>query len=212
MIAWHRQGRLHRIDDQDLDLEDHELYVDLDFPLDPNSAETSSSSEETMNQDAEDVGSQHGENPNPAAKQEPMTLRHVLIPERNVTPSCIVFPIGGGTFHFRNGMIQLLPTFHGMESEQPYLHMREFEEVCATFSDQNCPEDLVRLKLFPFSLKDKAKTWLLSLRPQSVNNWRQMQELFLKKFFPIYLNNNFKRQIMTFAQKENETFYQVWER
>ena len=86
------------------------------------------------------------------------TLRQLLQPERNATPSCILLPATAGNFHFRNGMIQLIPIFHGLDGERPYLHIREFEEVCATFNDQNCPEDVIRLKLFPFSLKDKSKT------------------------------------------------------
>ena len=55
-------------------------------------------------------------------------------------------------------MITLLPNFHGLGSESPYLHLKEFEEVCVIFNDQNYTEDIVKFKLFPFSLKDKAKT------------------------------------------------------
>ena len=39
-----------------------------------------------------------------------------------------------------------------------------------------------------------------------------MQTEFLKKNFPIHRTNAFKRQIMNFSQKYNETFYQCWER
>ena len=51
----------------------------------------------------------------------------------------------------------LLPTFHGLESENPYIHIREFEEVCNTFKEDATTLDLMRLKLLPFTLKDKAK-------------------------------------------------------
>ena len=53
-------------------------------------------------------------------------------------------------------MISLLPKFHGLDFENPYLHFKEFKEVCATFHDQSCNKETIRLKLFPFSLKDKA--------------------------------------------------------
>src|ERR1700733_14480559 len=92
-------------------------------------------------------------------------LRELLLSGRNAAPSCIIYPEDATQFHFRNGMIQLLPTYRGLDNEQAYLHVREFEEVCATFSDQNCSEDTIKLKLFPFSLKDKAKSWFISLRP-----------------------------------------------
>lgn len=61
-------------------------------------------------------------------------------------------------------MIQVLPTYHGFESEQANLHIREFEDGYAIFSDQNCSKDTIKLKLFPFFLKDKAKSWFISLR------------------------------------------------
>ena len=66
--------------------------------------------------------------------------------------------------------------------------------------------------MFSFSLKDNAKTWLNSLRPRSIGTWQEMKTEFLKKFFPIHRTNALKRQIMIFSQKDNETFYQCWER
>ena len=68
-------------------------------------------------------------------------------------------------------MIPLLPNFHGLDSESPYLHLKEFDEVCATFDDQTCTNEIVKLKLFFFSLKDKAKNWLNSLKPRLINIW-----------------------------------------
>ena len=54
-------------------------------------------------------------------------------------------------------LVPLLPTFHGMENKNPYTHIREFEEVCNTFKKDATDMDLMRLKVFPFTLKDKAK-------------------------------------------------------
>jgi hypothetical protein len=81
-------------------------------------------------------------------------------PTRISAPSCIVFSLDASHFNFKSGIIQLLPSFHGLDLENPYLHLREFEEVCNTYNDSNCSMNTIRLKLFPFSLKDKAKTWL----------------------------------------------------
>ncbi|XP_024018858.1 uncharacterized protein LOC112090835 [Morus notabilis] len=39
-----------------------------------------------------------------------------------------------------------------------------------------------------------------------------MTTTFLNKYFPHHKTNNLKRQILNFAQKENETLYQAWER
>jgi hypothetical protein len=79
-------------------------------------------------------------------------------------------------FNFKPDIIQLLPTFYGLDQENPYLHLREFEEVCNTYSYSNCSMNTIGLKLFPFSLKDKAKTWLQNLRSESIRAWDEMQQ------------------------------------
>jgi len=89
-------------------------------------------------------------------------LEHLdhMNPTRTNTPSCIVFPPDTSNFNFKPGIIQLLPILYSLDLENSYLHLREFEEVCNTYNDLNCSLNTIRLKLFPFSLKDKAKTWL----------------------------------------------------
>ena len=106
----------------------------------------------------------------------------------------------------------LLPTYHGMENENPYTHIRDFEEVCITFKEGTIDMDLLKLKAFPLTLKDKAKIWLNSLRPRTIRNWAELQAEFLKKFFSAHKTNNLKRQIYIFAALDNEKFYQCWER
>jgi hypothetical protein len=88
------------------------------------------------------------------------TLKDHMNPIRTSAPSCIVFPPDASHFNFKPCIIQLLPSFHGLDLENPYLHLREFEEVCNIYNDLNCSMNTIRLKLFPFSLKYKAKTWL----------------------------------------------------
>ena len=92
------------------------------------------------------------------------------------------------------------------------MHIREFEEVVATFHSQPNVVDAVRLKFFPFSLKDKAKSWLYSLRPRSTGTWAEMTRAFFNKYFPHHKTSSLKRQISTFFQKDSETLYQAWER
>ena len=76
---------------------------------------------------------------------------------RTRSPSWIGFPPDASCFNFKPGIIQLIPTFHGFESENPYLLLKEFKEVYNTCIDQNCSMIIIRLKFFLFSLKDKAK-------------------------------------------------------
>ena len=99
-----------------------------------------------------------------------------------------------------------------MEGENPYSHISEFEEVCNTFKEDISIIDLLRMKFFPLTLKDKAKIWVNSLRPRTIKDWGDMQAEVLKKFFSTHKTNTLKRQIYAFAAQENEKFYQCWER
>ncbi|KAM1211479.1 hypothetical protein EV2_003314 [Malus domestica] len=42
----------------------------------------------------------------------------------------------------------------------------------------------LKMKAFPFSLKDKAKDWLYKLAPGTITSWESMKRAFLEKFFP----------------------------
>ncbi|RVW11694.1 hypothetical protein CK203_103475 [Vitis vinifera] len=112
-------------------------------------------------------------------------MRDHMHPPYMSAPSCIVPPTE--QLVIRPHIVLLLPTFHGMESENPYAHIKEFED-------------------------DKAKIWLNSLRPRSIRTWTDLQAEFLKKFFPTHRKNGLKRQISNFSAKENEKFYECWER
>ena len=137
-------------------------------------------------------------------------MRDHIHPPRVSSPSCIVPPSEDVTV--KPYLIPLLPTFHGMENENPYTHIRDFEEVCTTFKEGATDMELLKLKAFPLTLKDKAKIWLNSLRPRTIRNWTEMQAEFLKKFFSMHRTNSLKRQINTFVAHDNEKFYQSWER
>ena len=119
----------------------------------------------TTNANQEGVGENEVHNVPPLR-----SLRDYLQPAHAVTPSCVVLPPHGGNFDIKPGVIQLLPKFHGLDSDRPYLHLKEFEEVIATLHYPNVSEDTIRLKLFPFSLKERAKDWLHSLRPHSIGS------------------------------------------
>ncbi|RVW58967.1 hypothetical protein CK203_107360 [Vitis vinifera] len=135
-----------------------------------------------MDPPPEDQNSQQGQGGNPNAY---LSMRDRMHPPRMSAPSCIIPPLE--QLVIRPHIVPLLPTFHGMESENPYAHIKEFEE-------------------------DKAKIWLNSLRPRSIRSWVDLQADFLKKFFPTHRTNGLKRQISNFYAKENEKFHECWER
>jgi hypothetical protein len=106
----------------------------------------------------------------------------------------------------------MLPLFYGLRTEDPYKHLDEFIEICSTIRLQNFSEDALRMRLFLFCLKDKAKYSLNSLETNSITSWAQMQHEFLKKYFTIGKTNQIRKAINGFSQIEEEPFHETWER
>nr|XP_023918788.1 uncharacterized protein LOC112030337 [Quercus suber] len=98
------------------------------------------------------------------------TMYELLHPTQNSVPSCIMFPPNAPHVELKQGLLAILPEFRGQENENPYVHVRAFEEVISSFYAQNVIET-AKLRFFPFSLKDKARSWLYTLKPRSID-WR----------------------------------------
>ena len=83
---------------------------------------------EVMEATPKDQHSQHAQEENFNAYR---SMRDRMHPPSMSAPSCIVLPTE--QLVIRPHIVPLLPTFHGMESENTYVHINEFEEVCNTF-------------------------------------------------------------------------------
>ena len=134
------------------------------------------------------------------------TLREILQPQRTTTNSCIFLPEEANQFLMKSEMIRLLPVYQGVDYENPYLFMRDFEDVCSAFLSTGLPLHIICMVLFPFSLKEKAKIWFHSLAPNSIFTWEDMQNEFLNKFFPPAHTNALMRAIQKFSKKPSEPF------
>ncbi|KAJ9561910.1 hypothetical protein OSB04_007070 [Centaurea solstitialis] len=65
--------------------------------------------------------------------------------------------------HVMFNMLQSSGQFRGLPSEDPHLHLKTFMEIADSFHLVTISDDALRLKLFPFSLKDRARAWFKEL-------------------------------------------------
>ena len=72
-------------------------------------------------------------------------------------------------------------------------------------------DDAIWLRLFLFSLKEKAKHWLISEPPNSITSWDDLSNKFLAIFFPPAKAAKLRIDISSFYQYEGQSFYEVWE-
>ena len=71
---------------------------------------------------------------------------------------------------------------------------------------------MIKLHLFPFSLRDMAATWFDSLPVGLMNSWEELVEAYMNKFFPPALTSERRREIIVFKKGEDESLYNARER
>ena len=144
-----------------------------------------------------------------------MTLSEYAMPNINGAGTSIVRPtVNANNFEIKHGLIHMVQQaqFAGEDSEDPNEHLANFLEICDTIKINGASEDAIRLRLFPFSLKDKAKVWLNSKAPNSFATWAALSQAFLSKYFPPGKTAKLGNDIISFVQRNDESLYEAWER
>ena len=132
-----------------------------------------------------------------------------------VTPPVIRRPtIQANNFELKSITLQLLQgiQFHELAHEDLNAHTLIFLEVCDTVEYNGVSNDDIRLRLFPFSLKEKSKHWLILEPPDLITSWDDLSNKFLTRFFPLAKAEKWRIDISSFYQYEGESFYEAWER
>ena len=90
--------------------------------------------------------------------------------------------------------------------------MGRFPRMSHTVKLKGVRLEVIKLQLFPFSLRDVAATWFESLPYGLVNNWKELVEAYMNRFFSHALTSKRRREIIVFKQGEDESLYNAWER
>src|SRR4051812_3521076 len=102
--------------------------------------------------------------------------------------------------------------FSGASSHDVASHLNNFVELCDMQKYKDVDGDIIKLKLFPFSMRGKAKEWLLFLPRNSIDSWTKCKDDFIGKYYPPAKIISMRSDIMKFKQLDNEHVAQAWER
>ncbi|XP_023634071.1 uncharacterized protein LOC111829360 [Capsella rubella] len=117
-------------------------------------------------------------------------------------------------FQIKSGLISMVPQnkFHGLPMEDPLDHLDEFDRLYSLTKINGVSEDSFKLRLFSFSLGDKAHQWEKTLPPRSITSWDQCKQSFLAKFVSNSRTARLRNEISGFTQNNGETICEAWER
>ncbi|CAM8993471.1 unnamed protein product [Rhodiola kirilowii] len=122
--------------------------------------------------------------------------------------------IEANTWELKTGLIQMVQNnqFSGRINEDPHQHLKRFVQMCNTVKTNGVPSESYYLRLFPFSLSDKASRWLDSHAEGTFTTWNRLAEAFLQQYFPPSKTAHFRNKIISFRSFDGETLYDAWER
>ncbi|XP_047953609.1 uncharacterized protein LOC125199726 [Salvia hispanica] len=122
--------------------------------------------------------------------------------------------IDANHFELKPGLLNMAEAnaFAGKANEDPNKHLTKFIQISNTVKLNGVRDEQIRLRLFPFSLRDDARDWYDSMGSGSVKTWDAMVDLFLEKYFPPSEVLKRQAEIIQFQMKPHETIREAWAR
>nr|GEX42142.1 zinc finger, CCHC-type [Tanacetum cinerariifolium] len=115
------------------------------------------------------------------------TLGDYSIPSHEGYMNTIELPIGNNLVPLRSDTIRLVQnrcSFNELRSEDPNQHVKDFLKLVDSHDLDEENRERMCLRLFQFSLFDKASNWPERLPAGSITTWKDLTTHFLAQFFP----------------------------
>ena len=113
-------------------------------------------------------------------------IDYAMLTPQAINLRIVRLEVQAANFEHKLEMFQMLQTvgqFNGLPSEDPHLHLKIFLDVCDAFKIVGASHEELRFRLFPFSLRDRARVWLNPLPPDFITIWNDLADNFLMKCF-----------------------------
>nr|GLL27316.1 uncharacterized protein LOC109169442 [Ipomoea trifida] len=150
--------------------------------------------------------------PQPIPQPNHRLMKDFGRPQVGASPSCIVLTDVVRNYELKTVHYNQLPSFHGSASDDALTFIRDFYGIVQHFPLNDLTEDALRMRCFPYTLKDAAKTWFMTLTPRSLRTWSEVYNKFIGKFYSHAKTADLRSKIATFSQAEGEPFHEAWER
>uniref|UniRef100_A0A2N9GY26 Integrase catalytic domain-containing protein n=1 Tax=Fagus sylvatica TaxID=28930 RepID=A0A2N9GY26_FAGSY len=121
-----------------------------------------------------------------------------------------MFPPNAPHVEIKQGLMAILPDFRGLENENPYVHVRAFEEVIGSFYAQNVIET-AKLRFFPILTQgQRPKGWLYTVKPRDMMRhyswtWERFKDTY--NFCPTHGYDTLEKQ-----SEQNQRFETMFTR
>ena len=90
------------------------------------------------------------------------------LPIMGAQPSMILLSDLQPSYELKSSHFNTLPVFRGKPDEDSLQFMKEYYNIVTTIRLGGLTEDRLRMRCFPYCMKDEAKKWLLALSAGSL--------------------------------------------
>ncbi|GJR09881.1 zinc knuckle CX2CX4HX4C containing protein [Tanacetum coccineum] len=144
-----------------------------------------------------------------------LTMEQYLALSRENQASGVVKPEIGGNVNFeiKSQFMRELreETFSENKNEDAHDHVGRVLNIVSLFNIPWVSQDIVLLRVFPFTLTGTAKRWVDRLTPGAVNTWDLLKKAFIQRYCPPSKTAKRLEDIHNFKQEIDESLYQAWE-